>query len=200
MWIEVWKGVGPEAMKKVKLTEVEIAKRIAREIDVGMCVNIGAGMPFEVSQQVEDDCFCLFHIEHGILGVGKVASEEEADNDLMGLGRRYLKAALGASCFPSVESFVMLRGGHIDLSILGAYQVSSKGDIANWRIPGKVPVVGGAMDIVGNVPSLFVMMRHVTRSGMPKILEECTFPPTGYGVVTKIFTDLAVIDVAAEGL
>jgi 3-oxoacid CoA-transferase subunit B len=185
---------------KKPLTEDEMARRVAQEVKDGDCVNLGAGIPFPVSQYIRKDIWAMVHIEHGILGVGGTAQGSLRDRDLMGLGRRPLTAVPGASCFSSIEAFTMLRGGHIDLSVLGAYQVSKKGDLANWLIPGQCPIIGGAMDIVGHVKRLIVMMTHVTKKGEPKILNECTLPVTGYGVVNTIVTDMAVIEVTPEGL
>ena len=185
---------------KRPLTEDEMARRVALEIKDGDCVNLGAGMPFPVSQYIPRGIWAMIHIEHGILGVGGTAEGVFKDRDLMGLGRRPLTAVPGASCFSSIEAFAMLRGGHIDLSVLGAFQVSEKGDLANWLIPGQCPIIGGAMDIVGHVKRLIAMMTHVTKKGEPKILKKCTLPVTGHGVTDLIVTDLAVIKVTAEGL
>lgn len=185
---------------KRPLTEDEMARRVAREIQDGDCVNLGAGMPFPVSQYIPEGIWAMVHIEHGILGVGGTAKGSFKDRDLMGLGRRPLTAVPGAACFSSVEAFTMLRGGHVDLSVLGAFQVSQKGDLANWLIPGHCPIIGGAMDIVGHVKRLIAMMTHVTKKGEPKILPECTLPVTGHGVADMIVTDLAVLDVTPGGL
>lgn len=185
---------------KRPLTEEEMARRVAREVREGQIVNLGAGMPFPVCEHVPPTLGAMFLIEHGIIGVEGTAQEPYKDRDLMGLGRRPLKIVPGASCFSSVEAFTMLRGGHVDLSVLGAFQVSKKGDLANWLLPGQCPIIGGAMDIVGHVGRLIVMMTHVTKKGEPKILEECTLPVTGYGVANLIVTDLAVIEVTPQGL
>jgi 3-oxoacid CoA-transferase subunit B len=190
--------MGPDS--KRPLTEDEMARRVALEIKDGYCVNVGAGMPCPVVQYIPQDVWAMVHIEHGILGVGKAAEEPIKDRDLIGLGRRPVIPMPGAACFSSVESFTMLRGGHVDLSILGAFQVSERGDLANWLIPGQCPMIGGAMDIVGHVKRLIVMMTHVTKNGAPKILKACTMPVTAYGVVDMIVTDLALIDVRPEGL
>jgi 3-oxoacid CoA-transferase subunit B len=203
------------------LTEDEMAGRVAREIKDGDCINLGAGMPFRVSQKIKDrdsahfgdqaaslpashyipnDIWAMVMIEHGILGIGGAATGTFQDRDLMGLGRSHLTAVPGASCFSSSEAFTMLRGGHINLSVLGAFQVSEKGDLANWLIPGDCPNIGGSMDIVGHVKRLIVMMTHVTKKGEPKIVKRCTLPVTGYGVTDMIVTDMAVIEVKPEGL
>jgi 3-oxoacid CoA-transferase subunit B len=177
-----------------------MARRVAQEVRDGDCINLGAGMPFPVSQYISKEIWAMIHIEHGILGVGRTAQGVYRDRDLMGLGRRPLTAVPGASCFSSIEAFTMLRGGHIDLSVLGAFEVSEKGDIANWLIPGQCPIIGGAMDIVGHVKRLIAMMTHVTKKGEPKILKQCRLPVTGYGVTDLIVTDLAVIKVTPDGL
>ena len=198
-----------------------MAGRVAREVKNGDCINLGAGMPLRVSEKIKggegvnsgegasslrdshyipNDISAMVLIEHGILGIGGAAQGAFRDRDLMGLGRSHLTALPGASCFSSSEAFTMLRGGHIDLSVLGAFQISEKGDLANWLIPGDCPVIGGAMDIVGHVKRLIVMMTHVTKKGAPKILNECTLPVTGYGVADLIVTDMAVIAVKPEGL
>lgn len=186
---------------KRPLTEDEMARRVAQEIKDGYFINVGAGMPFPVSQYIPKDIWAMVHIEHGILGIGKGSAQGVyRDRDLMGLGRRPLVAVPGASCFDSTAAFTMLRGGHIDFSVLGAYEVSEKGDLANWFLPGHCPIIGGAMDIVGHVKRLVVMMTHATKKREPKILKQCKLPITGFGVVNMIVTDLAVIDVTPEGL
>jgi 3-oxoacid CoA-transferase subunit B len=185
---------------KRPLTEDEMARRVAKEVKHGTCINLGAGMPFPVYQYIPKEIWAMVHIEHGILGVGGEAKGSYKDRDLMGLGRRPLVAAPGAACFSSVEAFTMIRGGHIDLSVLGAFQVSEKGDLANWLIPGQCPIIGGAMDIVGHVKRLIVMMTHATKKGEPKVLKKCTLPVTAYGVANLIVTDLAVMDVTPDGL
>lgn len=185
---------------KRPLTEAEMCRRVALEVKDGYCVNLGAGMPFPVANYISRDIWAMVHIEHGVLGVGNVATDPQKDRDLMGLGRRPLALIPGAACFSSVEAFTMLRGGHIDLSVLGSFEVSEKGDIANWLLPGECPIIGGAMDIVGHVKRMIAMLTHTTKKGKPKILKECLLPVTGYGVVNLIVTDLAVMDVTPEGL
>jgi len=206
---------------KRPLTEDEMVGRVAREIKDGDCINLGAGMPLRVSEKIKsqdgvnsgdqaaslpvshyipNDIWAMVLIEHGILGIGGAAQGAFQDRDLMGLGRSHLTAVPGASCFSSSEAFTMLRGGHIDLSVLGAFQVSEKGDLANWLIPGDCPIIGGSMDIVGHVKRMIVMMTHVTKKGEPKIVKNCTLPVTGYGVTNMIVTDMAVIEVKPEGL
>jgi len=185
---------------KRPLTEDEMCRRVAREVKDGYCINLGAGMPFPVADHVSRDIWAMVHIEHGVLGVGSVAVDERRDRDLMGLGRRPLTLVPGAACFSSVDAFTMLRGGHIDLSVLGAFEVSEKGDIANWLIPGDCPIIGGAMDITGHTKRLIAMLTHTTKKGKPKVLKECLLPVTARGVVDMIVTDLAVMDVTPTGL
>jgi len=185
---------------KRPLTEEEMARRVAKEVKDGTCINVGAGMPFPVINYIPDDIWTMVHMEHGILGVAGAAEEPMKDRDLMGLGRRALKFVPGASCFSSIEAFTMLRGGHIDLSVLGAFQASESGDVANWLLPGQCPIVGGAMDIVGHVKRLIVMMTHVTKKGVPKIVKKCNLPVTRHACVDTIITDHAVIDVTPDGL
>ncbi|MFC1814770.1 CoA-transferase [Thermodesulfobacteriota bacterium] len=185
---------------KRPLVEDEMARRVAQEVKEGMCINLGAGMPFPVVNYIPDDIWAMVHMEHGILGVAGNAQESMKDRDLMGLGRRPLGFVPGASCFSSIEAFTMLRGGHIDLSVLGAFQASESGDIANWLLPGQCPIVGGAMDIVGHVKRLIVMMTHLTKKGVPKIVKKCDLPVTRHGCVDMIITDHAVIDVTPDGL
>jgi 3-oxoacid CoA-transferase B subunit len=185
---------------KRPLTEEEMCKRVAREVRDGYCINLGAGMPFLVAEYVDRNIWAMVHIEHGVLGVGGAALDERRDRDLMGLGRRPLSLVPGAACFSSVEAFTMLRGGHIDLSVLGAFEVSEKGDIANWLIPGDCPIIGGAMDITGHTKRLIAMLTHTTKKGKPKVLKDCLLPVTARRVVDMIVTDLAVMDVTPEGL
>ncbi len=185
---------------KRPLTEEEMCRRVAREVKDGYCINLGAGMPFPVADYIARDIWAMVHIEHGVLGVGSVALDERRDRDLMGLGRRPLTLVPGAACFSSVEAFTMLRSGRIDLSVLGAFEVSEKGDIANWLIPGDCPIIGGAMDITGHTKRLIAMLTHTTKKGKPKVLKECLLPVTARGVVDMIVTDLAVMDVTPKGL
>ncbi|MBI4633097.1 MAG: succinyl-CoA--3-ketoacid-CoA transferase [Deltaproteobacteria bacterium] len=185
---------------KRPLTENEMCKRVAMEVKDGYCVNLGAGMPFPVANYISRDIWSMVHIEHGVLGVGTVATDAQKDRDLMGLGRRPLSLIPGAACFSSVEAFTMLRGGHIDLSVLGTFEVSEKGDIANWLLPGDCPIIGGAMDITGHAKRLIAMLTHTTKKGKPKVLKECLLPVTARGVVNMIVTDLAVMDVTPAGL
>lgn len=185
---------------KRPLTEEEMARRVAQEVKENMCINLGAGMPFPVINYIPKDIGVMVHMEHGILGVEGASEEPYADRDLMGLGRRALKFVPGASCFSSIQAFTMLRGGHIDLSVLGAFQASESGDIANWLLPGHCPIVGGAMDIVGHVKRLICMMTHLTKKGISKVVKKCNLPVTRHACVDLIVTDHAVMDVTPDGL
>lgn len=180
----------------------EMAQKVALDIQDGAYVNLGIGMPELVADFVPEDREFIYHTENGLLGMGPAPKEGEEDPELINAGKKPVTAIAGASFFHHADSFTMIRGKHIDVCVLGAMQVAENGDLANWSTgePHAIPAVGGAMDLVAGVKTIYVITQHTTKEGEFKIVKECTYPLTGQKVVDRIYTDLAVIDVKEEGL
>ncbi len=184
------------------LSRRQIAARIARDIPNGWYVNLGIGVPTLVADEVPRDREVVFHAENGILGIGPAPDEADVNPWLINAGKQYITLLQGGSYFHHADSFAMIRGGHLDLCVLGAYQVAANGDIANWATSehDTAPAVGGAMDLSVGAQRVWVAMNHVTKEGAPRLVERCGYPLTAPGAVDRIYTDLAVIDVTAQGL
>jgi 3-oxoadipate CoA-transferase beta subunit len=185
-----------------KLNRDQMAARVARDIPEGAVVNLGIGLPTLVANHLPRDREILLHSENGVLGMGPAPAAGDEDYDLINAGKQAVTLLRGGSFFHHADSFGMMRGGHLDFCVLGAFQVSTRGDLANWHTgaPDAIPAVGGAMDLAIGAKQVFVMMEHLTKQGESKIVEHCSYPLTGIGCVNRIYTDLAVIDVTVQGL
>lgn len=184
-----------------KLTRDQIAKRVAHDIPDGAVVNLGIGLPTLVGNHLPPDREILLHSENGVLGMGPAPAEGEEDWDLINAGKQAVTLLAGGSYFDHADSFAMMRGGHLDYCVLGAFQVSESGDLANWHT-GKsdaIPAVGGAMDLAIGAKQTYVMMKHLTKSGISKLVRRCSYPLTGVACVSRVYTDLAVIDITSKG-
>jgi 3-oxoadipate CoA-transferase, beta subunit len=191
-----------EHLDRGPLDRNELAAAIARDIPASSYVNLGIGQPTLVADHLRAESGVVLHTENGMLGMGRAATGTEVDPDLINAGKIPVTETLGASYFHHADSFAMMRGGHLDICVLGAFQVSVRGDLANWHTgePDTIPAVGGAMDLAIGAKRVVVMMEHLTKTGESKIVERCTYPLTGIGCVSRIYTDLAVMDVTATAL
>ena len=180
-----------------RFTRDEIAQRVARDIPEGCYVNLGIGLPTLVANHLEPSKDIFLHSENGILGMGPAPAPGTEDGDLINAGKQPVTLLTGGAYFHQADSFAIMRGGHLDICVLGAFQVSRNGDLANWHTgaPGAIPAVGGAMDLASGSKRVFVMMEHQTKTGQSKIVDQCTYPLTGVACVSRIYTDLAVIDI-----
>jgi len=182
------------------LTREQIARRISREVQDGFVVNLGIGIPTLVANYIPDDFFVMLQSENGLLGLGPFPREGEIDADLINAGKQTVTAAKGASYFSSADSFAMIRGGHVDLTVLGAMEVDAEGSIANWMVPGKlIKGMGGAMDLVAGAKRVIVAMQHRDKAGNSKLLRKCTLPLTGERCIQKVVSDMGVVEVTREG-
>ena len=184
------------------LSKTDLARRIAADIPSGAYVNLGIGLPVLVGDALRPEQGVTLHSENGVIGFGAAPPEGQEDPELINASKGYITINPGAAFFDQCDSFAMMRGGHLDVAVLGGFQVSERGDLANWSVgdTSRPPAVGGAMDLAAGAKSVWVMMQHVTRDGQPKIVRDCTYPLTGLGIVSRIYTDLAVIDVTPDGL
>lgn len=180
----------------------EMAQKVAMDITDGAYVNLGIGIPELVADYIPEGREVIYHTENGLLGMGKVAEPQTEDPELVNAGKKYITAIPGAAYFHHADSFAMIRGGHIDICVLGAYQVSEEGDLANWSTGNvdDIPAVGGAMDLVAGVKTIYVITKHCTKTGSSKVVKQCTYPLTGKNVVSRIYSDLAIIDVIDKKL
>jgi len=180
----------------------EVARRVIRDIPDGACVNLGIGRPMEISNLLPPDKEIILQSENGVVGMGPLAEDDDVDTELVNAGKQFVTLVPGGSIVHHADSFAMIRGGHIDICVLGAFQVSVRGDLANWRTRDRdaIPAVGGAMDLARGAKQVFVMMEHTTRKGESKLVEQCSYPLTGAGVVDRIYTDLATLAVTQDGL
>ncbi|MDR6584727.1 CoA transferase subunit B [Herbaspirillum sp. BH-1] len=185
-----------------RFTREQIAARVAQDIPEGAYVNLGIGLPTKVANYLPADKEIFLHSENGVLGMGPAPAPGEEDEDLINAGKQPVTLLTGGAYFHHADSFAMMRGGHLDICVLGAFQVSAKGDLANWHTgaPDAIPAVGGAMDLAIGAKQVFVMMDHQTKTGESKLVQACAYPLTGIGCVNRIYTDLAVIDVTPQGL
>lgn len=185
-----------------KLNRNQMAERLARDIAPGSYVNIGIGMPELVANYLKAEDEILLHSENGILGMGPAATGDDIDGELINAGKKPVTLLTGGAFFHHVDSFAIMRGGHLDLCIMGGMQVSAGGDLANWSLgrPGEPPAVGGAMDLAVGARKVYILMEHNAKDGTPKILEKCTLPVTGLGVVSRVYTDIAVLEVTPDGI
>ena len=183
-------------------SRIEMAQKAALDIPDGSYVNLGIGMPELIADHVPPGIEVIYHTENGLLGMGPVPEKGQEDIELINAGKKYVTAIKGACFFHHADSFTMIRGGHLDISVLGALQVCEKGDLANWSTgkPGAIPAVGGAMDLVAGVKNVWVITDHNTKDGQFKLVKNCSFPLTGKGVVDRVYTNLAIIDITEEGL
>jgi 3-oxoadipate CoA-transferase, beta subunit len=185
-----------------RLTRDQMAARVARDIPEGAYVNLGIGLPTMVANHLPREREIFLHSENGLLGMGPAPAPGEEDEDLINAGKQPVTLLTGGAYFHHADSFAMMRGGHLDICVLGAFQVSARGDLANWHTgaPDAIPAVGGAMDLASGAKQVFVMMEHLTKSGESKVVAQCSYPLTGIGCVSRIYTDLAVIDITPQGL